>query len=55
MQIKTRQKQRQRLSQGQGRRTERTIMAVDGNCDAYKYQQRKSRKDCQSSEEVGEL
>lgn len=30
-------------------------MAVDGNCDAYKYEQRKSRKDCQGSEELGEL
>lgn len=43
-----------RLSQGQGRHTERTITAVDSNCHPCKYEQRKSRKDWQGSEKLGE-
>lgn len=52
---RNRGREKVRLSQGQGRHTESTITAVDGNCHPCKYEQRKSRKDWQGSEKMGEI
>lgn len=52
--VRSRDREKVRLSQAQGSNIERIITAVDSNCHPCKYEQRKGRKDWQGSEKLKE-